>query len=162
MRGKKWQKIVGGAMAGLMSFSIMGTTLIVPAHAASWNDQHWHDVHQEMQRHQQSRNQIDAQIRAEEYRHNERVRQLRQEREKRWQEQYDRERREHWAHEHGYNHSYESYRQAKEREAAAEAQRKHDQKVRNNRAIAAVGVGAVIAAVIASHNKKADSNSNKK
>ena len=35
MKGLKWQKFVGGVMAGLMTFSIIGTTLAVPAYAAS-------------------------------------------------------------------------------------------------------------------------------
>ena len=159
MQGRKWQKIVGGAMVCMMSFSIIGTTLAVPVHAASygpsWSErQHRNDVHKEMERHQRSKDQIEAQIREEEYRHNEKVRQLRQERERREQEQYERERRERWEREHNHGSSYDRYREARRRGEAAEAQRKHDKKVQTNRTIAAAGVGAIIGAVIAHNTKK--------
>ena len=122
MKGLKWQKFVGGVMAGVMTFSIMGTTLAVPAYAASYNSsrserEHRQDVHKEMHRHER--------------------------------EKYERERREKWEREHRKRSSYDRYREAREREKAAEEQRKHDKKVQRNQKIAAAAIGAIIGAVIA-------------
>lgn len=122
MKGLKWQKFVGGVMAGVMTFSIMGTTLAVPAYAASYNSsrserEHRQDVHKEMHRHERDR--------------------------------YERERREKWEREHRKRSSHDRYREAREREKAAEEQRKHDEKVQRNQKIAAAAIGAIIGAVIA-------------
>ena len=122
MKGLKWQKFVGGVMAGVMTFSILGTTLAVPAYAASydsaWSErEHRQDVHKEMRRHERDR--------------------------------YERERRERWEREHRKRSSYDRYREAREREKAAEEQRKHDKKVQRNQKIAAAAIGAIIGAVIA-------------
>ena len=122
MKGLKWQKFVGGVMAGVMTFSILGTTLAVPAYAASydsvWSErEHRQDVHKEMHRHER--------------------------------EKYERERRERWEREHRKRSSYDRYREAREREKAAEEQRKHDKKVQRNQKIAAAAIGAIIGAVIA-------------
>ena len=122
MKGLKWQKFVGGVMAGLMTFSIMGTTLAVPAYAASYNSsrserEHRQDVHKEMHRHERDR--------------------------------YERERREKWEREHRKRSSHDRYREAREREKAAEERRKHDEKVQRNQKIAAAAIGAIIGAVIA-------------
>ncbi|BAL81784.1 hypothetical protein SELR_00760 [Selenomonas ruminantium subsp. lactilytica TAM6421] len=154
MKSKKWQKFVGGAMAGLMSFSIVGTTLAVPAYAASyessWSErEHREDVHKEMRRHQEKQNKIEQQRRAEQARHEEKVRQLRYEKEKHEREQYEKERRARWEREHRHQTAYDRYREARERE---EAQRKHDQKVQTNRTIAAAAIGAVVGAVIAKNS----------
>ena len=122
MKGLKWQKFVGGVMAGVMTFSILGTTLAVPAYAASydsaWSErEHRQDVHKEMHRHERDR--------------------------------YERERRERWEREHRKRSSYDRYREAREREKAAEEQRKHDEKVQRNQKIAAAAIGAIVGAVIA-------------
>ena len=122
MKGLKWQKFVGGVMAGVMTFSILGTTLAVPAYAASYDSarserEHRQDVHKEMRRHERDR--------------------------------YERERRERWEREHRKRSSYDRYREAREREKAAEEQRKHDKKVQRNQKIAAAAIGAIIGAVIA-------------
>ena len=122
MKGLKWQKFVGGVMAGLMTFSIMGTTLAVPAYAASYNSsrserEHRQDVRKEMHRHERDR--------------------------------YERERREKWEREHRKRSSHDRYREAREREKAAEERRKHDEKVQRNQKIAAAAIGAIIGAVIA-------------
>ena len=121
MKGLKWQKFVGGVMAGLMTFSIMGTTLAVPAYAASYNSsrserEHRQDVHKEMHRHERDR--------------------------------YERERRERWEREHRKRSSHDRYREAREREKAAEERRKHDEKVQRNQKIAAAAIGAIIGAII--------------
>ena len=136
MKGLKWQKFVGGVMAGVMTFSILGTTLAVPAYAASydsaWSErEHRQDVHKEMRRHQ------------------EKVRQLKHEKDRHERERYERERRERWEREHRKRSSYDRYREAREREKAAEEQRKHDKKVQRNQKIAAAAIGAIIGAVIA-------------
>ena len=136
MKGLKWQKFVGGVMAGLMTFSIIGTTLAVPAYAAShdssWSKrEHRQDVHKEMRRHQ------------------EKVRQLKHEKERHERERYERERRERWEREHNKRSAHDRYRRAREREKAAEEQRKHDEKVQRNQKIAAAAIGAIIGAVIA-------------
>lgn len=122
MKGLKWQKFVGGVMAGVMTFSILGTTLAVPAYAASYNSsrserEHRQDVHKEMHRHERDR--------------------------------YERERRERWEREHRKRSSHDRYREAREREKAAEERRKHDEKVQRNQKIAAAAIGAIIGAVIA-------------
>ncbi|SHK39943.1 hypothetical protein SAMN05216582_103123 [Selenomonas ruminantium] len=157
MKSKKWQKFVGGAMAGLMSFSIIGTTLAVPAYAAgyesSWSErEHREDVHKEMRRHQEKQAKLEQQRRDEQARHEEKVRQLKYEREKHEREQREKERREAWERDHRKKSAYERYREAREREEAAEAQRKHDQKVQTNRTIAAAAIGAVVGAVIAKNS----------
>lgn len=136
MKGLKWQKFVGGVMAGLMTFSIIGTTLAVPAYAAShdssWSKrEHRQDVHKEMRRHQ------------------EKVRQLKHEKDRQERERYERERREKWEREHRKRSAHDRYRKAREREKAAEEQRKHDEKVQRNQKIAAAAIGAIIGAVIA-------------
>ncbi|WP_303815459.1 hypothetical protein [Selenomonas ruminantium] len=122
MKGLKWQKFVSGVMAGVMTFSILGTTLAVPAYAASYNSsrserEHRQDVHKEMHRHERDR--------------------------------YERERREKWEREHRKRSSHDRYREAREREKAAEERRKHDEKVQRNQKIAAAAIGAIIGAVIA-------------
>ncbi len=122
MKGLKWQKFVSGVMAGVMTFSILGTTLAVPAYAASYNSsrserEHRQDVHKEMHRHERDR--------------------------------YERERREGWEREHRKRSSHDRYREAREREKAAEERRKHDEKVQRNQKIAAAAIGAIIGAVIA-------------
>ena len=81
MKGLKWQKFMGGVMAGVMTFSIMGTTLAVPAYAASydsaWSErEHREDVHKEMRRHQEKQDKINEERRREDARHQEKVRQL--------------------------------------------------------------------------------------
>ena len=154
MKGLKWQKFVGGVMAGLMTFSIIGTTLAVPAYAASydssWSErEHRQDVHKEMRRHQEKQDKINEERRREDARHQEKVRQLKHEKEQHERERYDRERRERWEREHRKRSSYDRYREAREHEEAEEAQRKHDEKVQRNQKIAAAAIGAIVGAVIA-------------
>ena len=146
MKGLKWQKFVGGVMAGVMTFSIMGTTLAVPAYAASydssWSErEHREDVHKEMRRHQEKQDKIAEERRKEDARHQEKVRQLKHEKEQHERDRYEREHRKRSA--------YDRYREAREREKAAEAQRKHDEKVQRNQKIAAAAIGAIVGAVIA-------------
>jgi membrane protein involved in colicin uptake len=146
MKGLKWQKFVGGVMAGLMTFSIMGTTLAVPAYAASydsaWSErEHRQDVHKEMRRHQEKQDKIAEERRREDARHQEKVRQLKHEKEQHERDRYEREHRKRSA--------YDRYREAREREKAAEEQRKHDEKVQRNQKIAAAAIGAIVGAVIA-------------
>lgn len=58
MKRLNWKKVAGGLMAGMMTFSIMGTTLAVPAYAASrhhshheqWERDHYRRVHHDRQR----------------------------------------------------------------------------------------------------------------
>ena len=154
MKGLKWQKFVGGVMAGVMTFSIMGTTLAVPAYAASYNSsrserEHRQDVHKEMRRHQEKQDKIREERRKEDARHQEKVRQLKHEKDRHERERYERERREKWEREHRKRSAYDRYREAREREKAAEEQRKHDEKVQRNQKIAAAAIGAIIGAVIA-------------
>ena len=154
MKGLKWQKFVGGVMAGVMTFSIMGTTLAVPAYAAShdssWSKrEHRQDVHKEMRRHQEKQDKIREERRKEDARHQEKVRQLKHEKERHERERYERERRERWEREHNKRAAHDRYRRAREREKAAEEQRKHDEKVNRNEKIAAAAIGAIVGAVIA-------------
>jgi len=146
MKGLKWQKFMGGVMAGVMTFSVMGTTLAVPAYAASydsaWSErEHRQDVQKEMRRHQEKQDKINEERRREDARHQEKVRQLKHEKEQHERDQYEREHRKRSA--------YDRYREAREREEAAEAQRKHDEKVQRNQKIAAAAIGAIVGAVIA-------------
>jgi len=157
MKSLKWQKLVGGLMAGMMTFSIVGTTLAVPAYAASyensWSErEHRHDVQKEMRRHQEKQDKIEQERRDEQARHDEKVRQLKYEKDKHERERYEQERRDEWEREHRKKSAYERYREAREREEAEEAQRKHDKKVQTNRTIAAAAVGAIVGAVIAKNS----------
>lgn len=52
-----WKKGIAAALAGIMSFGVLGTTLAVPAEAAShhYEDSNWHSRHDhqvEKQRHE--------------------------------------------------------------------------------------------------------------
>ena len=42
-----WKKGIAAALAGIMSFGVLGTTLAVPAEAAShhYEDSNWHSRH---------------------------------------------------------------------------------------------------------------------
>ena len=115
MKSWKWQKIAGGVMSALMTFSIMGTTLAVPVYAASyessWSErEHREDVQKEMRRHQEKQDKLNEERRKEEARHDEKVRELKYEKEKHQREQYEKERREHYEREH-HKTAYERYRE---------------------------------------------------
>ena len=136
MKSKKWQRYMGGLMAGFMTFSILGTSLAVPVQAASY-DSDWsqqdndREMEQEQRRHDQRVQEIEAEYQRQE--------QLQRERDRR--DRYDRERSER-----------EHYKTRAEREREAqERQKAHDKKVQTNRTIGAIAVGAIIGAVIA-HN----------
>ena len=136
MKSKKWQRYMGGLMAGFMTFSILGTSLAVPVQAASY-DSGWsqqdndREMEQEQRRHDQRVQEIEAEYQRQE--------QLQRERDRR--DRYDRERSER-----------EHYKTRAEREREAqERQKAHDKKVQTNRTIGAIAVGAIIGAVIA-HN----------
>lgn len=136
MKSKKWQRYMGGLMAGFMTFSILGTSLAVPVQAASY-DSDWsqqdndREMEQEQRRHDQRVQEIEAEYQRQE--------QLQRERDRR--DRYDRERSER-----------EHYKTRAEREREAqERQKAHDKKVQTNRTIGAIAAGAIIGAVIA-HN----------
>ena len=136
MKSKKWQRYMGGLMAGFMTFSILGTSLAVPVQAASY-DSGWsqqdndREMEQEQRRHDQRVQEIEAEYQRQE--------QLQRERDRR--DRYDRERSER-----------EHYKTRAEREREAqERQKAHDKKVQTNRTIGAIAAGAIIGAVIA-HN----------
>lgn len=132
MKKEKWKKITGGIMAGLMTFSILGTTMAAPAYASSWSEQrHREEVQNEMQRHRETMNQMRYEEDKHEYERQERVR------------------REQWEREHRHESSYERNREARARE---EAQRSHDKKVQQNRTIAAAAIAAIMGAVIAKNS----------
>ena len=161
MMAKKWQKAAGCVLTGMMSFSILSTTLAAPVYAASyessWSEREYReDVGKEHRRHMEKRDQIEQERREEQARHEEKVRQLKYEKEKHEREHYEKERREDWEREHRKKTAYERYREAREREDALERrekeleeQRKHDEKVNRNEKIAAAAIGAIVGAVIA-------------
>ena len=141
MKSKKWQRYMGGLMAGFMTFSILGTSLAVPVHAASY-DSVWsqqdndREMEQEQRRHDQRVQEIEA-----EYQRQEQLQRERDRREQERRDRYDRERSER-----------EHYKTRAEREREAqERQKAHDKKVQTNRTIGAIAAGAIIGAVIA-HN----------
>ena len=87
MKSLRWQKLVGGVMAGLMTFSVLGSTLAAPAYAASyessWSEREYReDVGKEHRRHMEKRDKIEQERREEQARHEEKVRQLKYEKEK--------------------------------------------------------------------------------
>ena len=74
MTSKKWQKLTGGVLAGLMTFSIRGTTLAVPVYAASyessWSErEHREDVQKEMRRHKEKQVKLSEERRKVDARH---------------------------------------------------------------------------------------------
>ena len=142
MRSKKWQKYMGGLMAGVMTFSILGTTLIVPAEAASYQSSSWNQrdsdrsMEQENRRHEERVKEIEAERQRQDQLQRERDRQEQERRDR-----YDRERKER-----------ESYKSRAEREREEqERQKAHDKKVQTNRTIGAIAIGAIVGAIIA-HN----------
>ena len=146
MKSKKWQKYMGGMMAGVMTFSILGTTLAVPVQAASYESS-WsqrdsdHEMEQEQRRHDQRIQEIEAERQRQEQLQREKDRQEQERRDR-----YDRERAERESYDHGrYQSREERDREARERQEA------HDKKVQTNRTIGAIAAGAIIGAIIA-HN----------
>ena len=74
MMAKKWQKAAGCLLTGMMSFSILGTTLAAPAYAASyessWSEREYReDVGKEHRRHMEKRDKIEQERREEQARH---------------------------------------------------------------------------------------------
>ena len=146
MKSKKWQKYMAGMMAGVMTFSILGTTLAVPVQAASyesgWNQRDSdRDMEQEQRRHDQRIQEIEAERQRQEQLQREKDRQEQERRDR-----YDRER----AERDRYDREHYQSREERDREAR-ERQEAHDKKVQTNRTIGAVAAGAIIGAIIA-HN----------
>ena len=91
MKSKKWQKYMAGMMAGVMTFSILGTTLAVPVQAASyessWNQRESdRDMEQEQRRHDERVQEIKAERQRQEQLQREKDRQEQERRDR-----YDRE-----------------------------------------------------------------------
>ena len=146
MKSKKWQRCMGGLMAGFMTFSILGTSLAVPVQAASY-DSSWsrrdsdREMEQEQRRHDQQVQKIEAE--------RQRQKELQRERDRQEQERRDRYDREHRDR---YDRDRDHYKSRSDRDREEqEKQKAHDKKVQTNRTIGAIAAGAIIGAIIA-HN----------